>query len=281
VKPEFEKIIKIPQKSFIAKKVIRESRPLLTQAWHFHPEIEICFTIKSEGKRFVGNNISEYVEGDLVMIGSNIPHGFTTFNHCEQVVIQLNQNFLGKEFLKKPESKRVNDLFERSRMGLQFSGNAKLKAQKQIKSILKKEGFDKLLHLLKLLSLLSNTDDFEVICTKAYSNTLNLDQLGRIKRIFDFIENNFKKDISITHAANLINLTESAFYKFIKRHTKKKFTQIINEYRVNHASKMLINTEFTVSEICYESGFNNLSYFNRKFKNIIGSTPSDFRIKFT
>jgi len=280
MKPDYEKIIDTKPRSFISKKVKRENRPLLTAAWHFHPEIEICFTQKSNGKRYVGNNISDYHEGDLVMLGSNLPHGFTTVEACKQTVIQLRYDFLGDNFFDQPELYQIKKLISNSKMGLQFFGQTNIKAQKIIKSIMKNFGMRRLICLLDLLMLLSNSVEFQTICSKEYSTNINPDQLSRMKTVLNFIESNFQKDISISDAANVINLTDSAFYKFIKRHTKKKFTEILNEYRINHASKELINTQMTIAEICFNSGFSNLSYFNRKFKEIMKSSPSVFRAQF-
>ena len=277
MKPEFEKIVDYTRSSFITKEVIRSKRPLLTQAWHYHPEIEICFTLKSEGKRYVGNNISDYGKNDLVMIGSLLPHGFTTDQNCHQIVIQFGEDFLGQTFLQKAELQLINQLILRSKMGLQFNEKTTKKAKKIIKSIITKHGCNKLLSLLKLLNVLSKATDYNIICTKEYSLNLNLNALSRIRTVLDFVENNYKKDITIREAAQLINLTESAFYKFIKKHTNKKFTQIVNEFRVDHATKLLIRGEKTIAQICYDCGYNNLSYFNRKFKEIMDVIPSEFR----
>ena len=114
MKPDYEKIIDTKSRSFISRKVKRENRPLLTAAWHFHPEIEICFTQKSNGKRYVGNNISDYHEGDLVMLGSNLPHGFTTVEVCKQTVIQLRYDFLGDGFFNQPELYQIRKLISNS-----------------------------------------------------------------------------------------------------------------------------------------------------------------------
>lgn len=277
MKPDLEKIAALERKSFISREVIRENRPLLSSAWHYHPEQEICFTQRSSGKRYVGNSISNYKEGDLVMLGQNLPHGFTTNERCDQVVIQFQENFLGDNLLKQSDVKGLNALFERSKMGLEFHGKTKRKAKKIIGRMVKLEGIEKLISLLRLLSLLSKSEEYETICSPAYSASLSVHQLSRMKIVFDFIETNFQQDIRLSDAAAKINLTDSAFYKFIKRHTEKKFTRILNEYRIDHACKKLSNSRMTVSEICFDSGFKNMSYFNRRFKEIMHESPSAFR----
>lgn len=281
MKPELEKIVEGYESSFVAKTVKRANRPLLTQAWHYHPEIEICYTRKSSGQRFVGNKIAPYEIGDLVMLGSFLPHGFTTSQESDQIVIQFNEHFMGKTFLEKPEMRKILELIHRAKMGIQFHGKTQKKAAQKIIGILNKQGSIKLIKLLQLLSILAISDEYEIICSKNYSTTLNMDQLSRVKTIFEFIENNYRTDISIPEVARSLNLSESAFYKFIRKHTKKKFTQIVNEYRINHATKLLIETELTISQICYQCGYNNLSYFNRKFREITEIRPHEFRAKYS
>ncbi|MFT6708509.1 MAG: AraC-like DNA-binding protein [Flavobacteriales bacterium] len=277
MKPELEKIQGKPGRSFTARIVERESRPLLSQAWHFHPEIEICYTSQSNGRRFAGNQISDYQENDLVMFGSNLPHGYTTDVYSSQVVIQMNADFLGLAFINSPELRVIKDLFDQAKHGLEFNGSSKKKAVKLIEKLLKSEGMQQLLYLLKLLQVLAEAKDVTRICSEEYALGFNVAQLGRIKIVYGHIMDNFRKEVRIKEIADKLNISEAAFYKFIKKHTKKTYTQIINEFRVNYASKLLMNSDKTIAQICFESGYNNLSYFNRKFKEIMEETPHAFR----
>lgn len=277
MKPEYEKIIDPPERSFTAKIVNRDNRPLLSQAWHFHPEIEICFTVKSSGRRFVGNQISDYQENDLVIFGSNLPHGFTTEEYSSQVVIQMNFDFLGEKFINSPELRHIKNLFSHAKRGLEFKGKTKKKATKIIHKLIKKEGSFQLIHLLELLHLFAKSNDVEEICSEEYALNFEVNQFGRIKIVYDHIMDNFKDEVVIKEVADKLNISEAAFYKFIKKQTKKTYTQIINEFRINHASKLLISSDKTIAQICFESGYNNLSYFNRKFKEIMNQTPHGFR----
>ncbi|MCI4670383.1 MAG: AraC family transcriptional regulator [Bacteroidia bacterium] len=277
MKPEYEKISDPLERSFTVKTVIRENRPLLSQAWHYHPEVEICFTEKSFGKRFVGNQISDYLEGDLVMFGSNLPHGFTTDLHCQQVVIQMTPDFLGKVFMQKPELRDIKSLFEFAKRGLVFGKSTRLEAQVQIELLKNSKGFQQMIHLFSLLDLFSRAADVRAICTKEYSLSLNATQLNRVKVVYDYILLHFKEEIKVKTVADLLNLTEVAFFKFIKKHTKKTFTEILNEFRISHATKLLISSDSSIAQICFECGYNNVSYFNRKFKAIMQQTPQEFR----
>ncbi len=277
MKPEYEKILEKPGRSFTAKIVQRESRPLLSQAWHFHPEIEICYTRQSNGRRFVGNQISDYQENDLVMFGSNLPHGYTTDVYSNQVVIQMTSDFLGMEFINSPELRTIKILFSQAKHGLEFKGVSKKKAIKIIDKLLNKEGIHQLLYLLELLQVLAEAKNVNRICSEEYALDFNVAQFGRIKIVYDHIMDNFQKEVRIKEIAEKLNISEAAFYKFIKKHTKKTYTQIINEFRINYATKLLMNTDKTIAQICFECGYNNLSYFNRKFKKIMYKTPHAFR----
>ena len=280
MKPEYELISGRPEKSFTAKVVRRNSRPRLSKAWHFHPEIEICFTKKSFGKRFVGNTISNYEEGDLVLLGSNLPHGFLTEMESYQVVIQMNPDFLGPDFLNKPELRTVKALVERADRGLFFHGETLRKANPIFNRILDSEGLEKMIHLLRLFDVLANSQEVVPICSKEYSLHISHSKLERIKQVYDYIIENHHKEIKVKEASDLVGLTEPAFFKFIKKHTKKTFVQLINEFRIHRASKLLISTDKTVSEISFECGYNNVPYFNRKFKEIMNVTPIEFRASF-
>ena len=216
----------------------------------------------------------------MVMIGSNLPHGFTTEVYSEQVVIQMTSNFLGTGFLEIPEMRKIKNLFSFAKRGLEIKGKTRKKAAKIIDKMIKKEGMAQLLGLLELLQLLAEAKDLGAICTEEYGLDFNEAQLGRIKIVYDHIMDHFKEEIRIKEMADKLNISEAAFYKFIKKHTKKTYTQIINEFRINHASKLLMSSDKSISQICFESGYNNLSYFNRKFKTIMKQTPAQFRAKY-
>ena len=283
MKPEFEKILKKPTRSFMVKVVRRQNRPLLAKAWHYHPEFEICYTLKSKGRRYVGNNISDYQENDFVILGSNLPHGFTTTDECEHYVVQFGKEFLGKDFFNAVELARIKELLLRSKRGLLLSGPEVTKIGKKIINLHDKglSNFEQLLLLLKILDRLSRSANLSPICTEKYSSDISISKLNDIKTVFDYIENNFQKEPSIRGASEAINLTESAFYKFIKRHTNKKFTTILNEYRLDHASKLLVSSNLPIAAISFQSGYSNLSHFNRIFKNTYNMTPKQLRSKYT
>ncbi len=276
MRPEYEYIEGSLEKSFAVKYVHRDSRPLISNAWHYHEEIEICFTPKSYGKRFVGNVVSEYAEGDIVLLGSNLPHGFTTHQSCKQLVIQFMPDFLGSEMQSKPEFKGLTRLFNKARLGLYFPDNDG-KIRKRLKKVYQKDNLGSLLNLVAALRLMSKSHEYNMICSEDYLTSLNDRQLARIKIIYDYIGANYMHPIRIKEIADLVNLTESAFYKFIKKKTGKSFVHIVNEFRIANATNLLVHPETSVSDACYSSGFNNLSYFSRCFRKIMNETPKQYQ----
>lgn len=281
MKPELELITGPTQHSFIIKQVDRQNRPTLNEAWHFHPEIEICFTLKSSGRRFVGNIISDYKEGDLVMFGPNLPHGFTTNLNTSQLVIQMSEHFLGNEFMARPELAPIRSLFNRSKCGLFFGAKTRKKAEKLIRKIVRKKQMNQLICLLELLAVLAQAEDQEEICKDEMGMDTSTKQLGRINKVYDYMKENFKNEVKVQAVADMLNISEAAFYKLIKKQTKKTYTQIINEFRINHATKLMMNTDKSISQICFECGFNNVSYFNRTFKKIMSHTPLNFKKQYS
>lgn len=279
MRPELEKIVTRSSKSFIARVVSRDRRPLLTQAWHYHPEIEICYTLKSDGIRYVGNRIMEYTAGDVVLLGSNLPHGFTTTDHSEQYVIQFSVDFLGKHFFSLSEFTAIRELLELSQRGLLLQGEEQKIARQYIEQLfeIERSNTEQLLLLLQLLHFLTTCKSLQALCSEKYSSAISESKLSNVQIILDFIKNNFHKEININKACEAINLSESAFYKFVKRHTNKKFTTLVNEYRIEHASMLLASEDRPISEIAYSSGYNNFSYFNRVFKKAYGMSPREYR----
>lgn len=279
MKPEFEKIQNQPRHSFITKTVERTKRPTLKEAWHFHPEIEVCFTLKSEGKRFVGNDISDYLEDDVVMFGTNLPHGFITEMESEQIVIQMQAGFLGLEFLEKPETQIIKELFIRAKRGIQFYGKTQQKAKQLAKQLLNLQGLPKMLKLLSLLNYLATSQEYSFITSQSFQADTRMAGLKRIQVVYNYILENYQRKVSLDEAAELVAMTKSSFCRFLKKHTKKTFSEIVNSIRIDHACGLIINTNKNISTIGYESGFNDISYFSRTFKSLTGQNPKGFMLK--
>jgi len=281
MKAEFEHIITAANDSFLMKIVERQKRPILKGAWHYHPDIEITLTLKGRGKRFVGNDISNYIEGDLVMLGKNLPHCWLTRSQSKQIVIQIPESFYLGSFLKRPEVKEINLLFNKSIKGICFYGKTKEGATNRIHGLLELKGYSKLIALLDLLHYLSVSEEFKLLTPIEYNPELNLLKSERIQKIYSFILNNYMNDITLGDASELLNMTKTSLCRFLKSNTQKSFSKILNEVKIAHVCKKLIETDMQVMEICYESGYNDVTNFNRRFKELMNLTPLEYRRRFS
>ena len=279
MKAELERISNKPANSFLVKSVVKAQRLDFKSAYHYHPEYELIWTIKSKGRRFIGNHITPYQPGELIFLGKNIPHCWITNEYSEQIVVQMKEDFLGMDFLNTPECQAIKNMLKESYRGLEFFGDTKARIQKKMELLYhQREGsFQRLMQLLDILSDLAESQEFEYLSMEEYRTAYNHKEFERIQIIYDYIHNHYKFDLSIDKAAKLIYLTKSAFCKFIKRKTKKTFTQIVNEVRLGKATELLIETDKSIMQICYEVGYNDPSYFFRQFSKVIGASPKQFR----
>ena len=252
------------------------------QKWHYHPEIELVYVSNGEGKRQVGLHLSNYSDGDLVLIGSNVPHtGFTEYFDQErkEVVIQFKPEFLGNSIENVFEFKKISKLLELSKQGLVFYGETKKNIGISMLGLQYESNFQQLLTLIRILESLASSDEFTILNKDDFSKSNSIIENERINKIFNYIKKNYKDKVCLEEASNLICMTKPSFCRYFKKHTGKRFTEFLNEYRINNALKLLAQTEMDIKNICYECGFNNFSHFNRLFKNTLNLTPSEYRRK--
>jgi len=272
-KPAFEAI------SFTYQKFDEHSTNT-NNRWHYHPEIELVYVNGGMGKRQIGSHVSYYTNGDLILIGSNLPHcGFTdvlTGNKSETVV-QMKLDFLGNDFFNIPEMKKIQTLFEVSRGGIAFYGKTKKKLGEKIEVLEYQTDFQRLLSILNILNELGNSKEFKVLNAEGFAFETDVKDNDRINIVFNHVKTNFREEITLAEIADLVSMTVPSFCRYFKKITKKTFTQFVNEYRLVHASKLLTEKPLSITEICFESGFNNFSHFNKSFKTFTGQNPSEYR----
>jgi AraC-like DNA-binding protein len=249
--------------------------------WHFHPEWEIVYVEGATGTRHIGDHISRYEGSDLVLIGSNIPHlnfdyGVTT--DCEQVVIQMSPAFMGMDIFGLPEMTGIRQLFQRAAGAVAFSGETKKHAGEMLKRIPAMQGFDRLMHLLRVFQFLSASQEFDKIDARPVEAHDNFREQQRIRLLHRHVEENFKERPDTHAAARLVNLSLAAFCRYFRRATGYTYTDYVNKYRIDQARKLLL-MDNTVTETCFDCGFENLSHFNRTFRRFAGENPSAFRKK--
>lgn len=278
-KPAFEAIEPTFGNSFTYQK-FDENKYNKNNIWHYHPEIELVYVNGGSGKRQIGSHVSYYSDGDLILIGSNMPHcGLTdslTGNKSE-TVLQMKLDFLGNDFFKIPEMKKIQNLFEIANGGIAFSGKTKKIIGEKIEILEYQTDFQRLLSILNILNSLANSTDFKLLNAEGFSLQTDIKDNDRINVVFNFVKNNFKEDIPLDQIADMVSMTVPSFCRYFKKITNKTFTQFVNEYRLVHASKLLAEKPLSITEVCFECGFNNFSHFNKSFKAFTGQNPSEYR----
>ena len=255
-------------------------RPNKNLGWHYHPEIELVYVNGGSGKRQIGSHVSYYTQGDLILIGSNLPHcGFTdacTGNTSESVV-QMKADFLGSDFFDIPEMRHIRQLFDRAQGGIAFTGSTKMKIGEKIEILEYKSEFQRLLAILNILNELGRSEEYQILNADHLSVETQTKENDRINAIFNFVKENYREPISLEEMADITHMTVPSFCRYFKKVTNKTFVQFVNEYRMVHASKLLSENELSITEVCFESGFNNFSHFNKSFKAFTGMSPSEYR----
>ncbi len=249
--------------------------------WHYHPELELVYIEEGSGKRHIGNHLSCFSDGDLIMIGSNLPHmGFASRLNGEnqEVVLQVDENCFGQGFLEMNETASIKKLFETSKLGLSFYGDTKREVGQRLKSMFQMAPFEKMIELIRIFHLLSQSREFEILDANGLSIVISGSDNHRIDTIYSYVRRHFTEPIALVDVAALVNMTEPSFCRFFKKATNKTFFQFLVEYRIMHASKLLSEKgDKTISMIADECGFQNISNFNRAFKKITGKSPSEYR----
>jgi len=251
-------------------------------SYHFHPEIELTWIRKSSGKRFVGGKVSDYEPGDLVLLGANIPHCWQSMNevlpgHAEAVVIQFRPEFAGDSFLQLPELIKTKELIEKAKAGISIHGQTRMNILHKIQQCLSTDKLHKLLLLIEILDLIARSGETDMIDEHYPGCSTLTTEHERFQNIFNYLIEHYQHEISLDTIAGIAHLTPTAFCRYFKSVTRKTLVEMLIELRINHACRLLRNTSKQVNEICIESGFGNLSYFNKTFRETTGYTPLQYR----
>jgi AraC-like DNA-binding protein len=276
MKPLIQKLPLSEHSSFVAD-VFRT--PCFETPWHCHEEYELVLILEGRGKRFVGNHVSDYQEGELDFLGSNLPHWYRKEDARAtgaSLVIHFREAFLGQGFRSIPEMARIGLLFQKARMGLHLKGPLRERVSEKMHALLELQGMERLVCLLTILTLLADATEYDLLSSPELG-ALNVKDSDRINKVFDYVMEHFKEDIRIGQVADIASLSASGFSRYFKNRTKKNFSHFVNEIRIGYACKRLMEGDLSVSQVCFESGFNNLTHFNKQFKEIVKSTPYQFQ----
>ena len=280
--PNIEKTLN-PDELFLFKDLIS---PHFNPNWHFHPELQISFIVRGKGTRFIADHVETFEEEDLVLTGPNVPHLWRNdeayFNQNNNLstrglVIYFNSELLHSALLQKNEFYHINKLIKNSARGIEFYGETK----KEIKGLLLKmekvKGFKGILILLEIIDVLANSKNYSLLASPAYTNVLKADDTNKMSLVYEYVMTNFKSKIALEDISNMLNMTTTSFCKYFKPRANKTFTRFVNEIRIGHARKLLLQDNLNISEIGYECGFSTLSNFNKQFKSIANMPPHEYR----
>lgn len=280
IKPDFETIS--PDTGHSYKYAYFDSRSPNTNKikWHYHPEVELVYINSGVGKRQVGTHLSNYQDGDLILIGSYLPHtGFTKGfeENQKEIVIQFKPDIFENAFQNFEELKIINQLLELSKKGIVYGGSIKEDIGLRMEGLQYESQLDAFLTFVKILYDLAKEKDRKILNAEGYAFISSPSDNKRLKTIFNYIRDHFMEPIALEDISTLVFMTPQSFCRFFKKSTNKTFTAFLNEYRINHATKLLSETDDDIKSICYESGFNNLSNFFRNFRRITQLTPNAYR----
>lgn len=273
---------KIPHGSKTSIKVDHDVMPHFYDTYHTHEELQIMLVIKGYGSAYIGDKILHFEEGDIYLLGQNLPHVFKDKllekdSGIESISIFFLKDFMGKGFLELPESRLLSALIEESIRGIQIEGQLQESITESVWKIYKSDGLNRLLMLVDTLEQIAQSEDLSFISSPGYHKPKRLIDGQKINDVFDFMLANYSREVKLEEIADVANMSSTAFCRYFKHHTRKTYSRFLNEIRVGQACKMLVDDKLSVSNICYDSGFNNISNFNRQFKKITGFTPSAYQ----
>ena len=266
-----------------------EDLPHFIVPWHYHPAIEIMYITRGIGTRFVGDCIEQYEEGDVCMIGPNLPHEWRNDDayfdkesglRATCICLFFKREIFDPNFIRLPEMNNIRDLIERSRRGLKFTGNSKLEITRFIRSSVNDVGVRKVTNLLTLLELMATSTEYELLASVGFTNSVNSEDFERFNKVYKFLVKNFATSIRLEEVSTLVGLTPTAFCRYFKERTKKTFVEYLNEMRIGYSKKLLLENKMKISTISGEVGFPNLSNFISQFKKVTGMSPSQFQKQF-
>ncbi len=282
MKPFYQKLVTPPSQSVI---IFDEEKPHFTVPWHFHPEIEILYVVKSSGTSYIGDCINSFNAGDITIIGENVPHWWkshvkymngTIKEGIKALIIQFNRDIFGADFINTPEMGPIKDLLEKSKRGIRFNGKSREVLGKQMLKIFRVKGIHRITELILLLDIMAGSAEYSYQSSLGYSKLLNSYDFYRFNKIHEFLVTNFTQPISLEDISKIVNMSPTALCRYFKKHTSKTLFAFLNEIRIGHACKLMIEENVAISNASYESGYNNLSHFNYQFKRIMKVTPTEY-----
>jgi len=274
-------------KSFI---VFREKGTFFPAPWHYHEHYELVLVKKSTGRRMVGDHIGYFDEGDLVFMGSMLPHvwvndpeffdGSAGYD-ADALVIHFTKDFMGDGTMKIPEMEKFKSVLERSQRGIVIKGKARQHIDRLMTDMPELPGLLRISNLFAIFQELVNAEEVEELASPAFVQNNETMTSERFKDIMEFIMQNFDQKITLEQISEVANMSLTAFSNYFKKQFRMTFIEYLNSVRIGQICVLMSESDKSISEIAYTCGFNNLANFNRQFKKHKGMTPRQYRNKLT
>ena len=281
MKPHYKPI---PCESTLFKVEFQKTTKDFYYPWHYHAELELAFILSGNGVRYVGNSMENFSEEELVLIGPNLPHTWNTSSNSGMsvtaIVVFIKEDFMQLSCMQSIEFEAINRLFSDMRSGIKVNCEIASKLKPKFFALLHASAFEKLMILLQILQEIALGQNYRLLCEQEFSCKFNATDKKRVNLVYDYIEQNYQTQISLADIAAKLNMSETYFSRFFSKTLKKPFFEYLNEYKINRACKLLIETDKQVSEICYASGFESLPFFYRQFKKFKNCQPKMYRLNY-
>jgi AraC-like DNA-binding protein/quercetin dioxygenase-like cupin family protein len=282
MKPILRKVSVHEGRSFSVREDIL---PYLYNHWHYHPEAELTLIRKGRGTRLVGDHMERFADGDLILLGPNLPHLWRndadyfqadSSLHIEAVAIHFHENFWGDAFLQLPEMEPIRQLLKQARRGIRINGTAREQLSRQMEEMLQASGTQRITILINLLTAIAGTAEKSLLSSLGFVQEYNLQRTDKINEIYHYTFSNFTNSISIEAVAKAVHISPHSFCRYFKTRTSKTYFEFLAELRIGYACKLILENGMSMAQVCYSSGFNNVANFNRKFKELTGRTPLQY-----
>ena len=276
------KLLKVPRAPSHSFSVREDRDPFINNRWHYHAEVELIIFHQGSGTQFVGDHIKRFQPGDIILVGSNLPHywRYDDVHFSEDAgrpvhstVVHFSENFWGDAFLHLPELKPIRSLLEKARRGILISAKDEQRIPALIGSIGSTEGIGRVIALIECLSAFAASPDLELLSSIGFRPDFSEQENHRINAIYDYTFRHFTRKIYLGEVAAVAGLVPNSFCRYFRSRTGKTYTQFLTELRIGHACKLLLDNRISIKQLCYESGFNNFTCFHKNFKELTGKTP--------
>ncbi|MFD1630806.1 AraC family transcriptional regulator [Pseudopedobacter beijingensis] len=282
MKPQLLKVSMGPAQSFSVR---QDFQPVMNNKWHYHPEVELIHFNKGFGTQFIGDSITCFEPGDILLIGPNLPH-YWKFEETilEDVpeeadirVAHFSENFLGNLFLNLPENKAIKDILEKSKRGIRVINGDRKKISELMGLMLGSSGTERIIYLIQTLLEIARCSHIDVLSSLGFAYNKEEVERDRINDIYEYTYANFRNKINLEEISDIARISPNSFCRYFKSRTQKTYSQFLMEIKVGQACRLLIDNKMNIKQVCYESGFNNFASFHKCFKSITGKSPLNYQ----